>query len=204
MRELEARWHDAVRELGGTHDPGDLADRYAEPHRGYHNTDHVLAVVRDVNLLAEADSRTARERAVLTLAALAHDVVYDGKPGEDEHRSAEWARERLAGLPEADEVARLVLATVDHASDDPLTCLLLDADLAILGSDPAGYERYRAAVRAEYAHVPDDAWRIGRAGVLRSLAGRDPLYVTRPARERWEERAKANLAAELRSLGDPP
>ncbi|WP_158846538.1 HD domain-containing protein [Saccharothrix deserti] len=204
MRELDVRWRDAVRELGGAHGPGDLADRYAEPHRGYHNTDHVLAVVRDVNVLAEADNRTARERAVLTLAALAHDVVYDGEPGEDERRSAEWVRERLAGLPEADDVADLVLATVNHTSDDPLTCLLLDADLAILGSDPATYERYRTAVRTEYAHVPDDAWRTGRANVLRTLAQREPLYVTRQARERWEARAKANLAAELSSLGDPP
>ena len=202
--ELRARWHAAVRELGGARDPGDLADRYAEPHRGYHNADHVLAVVRDADVLAEADQRTARERAVLTLAALAHDVVYDGVPGEDERRSAEWARERLAGLPEADEVAALVLATSDHASDDPLTCLLLDADLAVLGSDPDTYERYRTAVRAEYAHVPDDAWRVGRANVLRALARRDPLYVTPHARERWEVRAKANLAAELSSLGDPP
>jgi predicted metal-dependent HD superfamily phosphohydrolase len=202
--ELGAKWHEAVRELGGAHDPGDLADRYAESHRGYHNTDHVLAVVRDVDVLAEADDRTARERAVLTLAALAHDVVYDGKPGDDERRSADWVHERLAGLPEADEVARLVLATVNHASDDPLTCLLLDADLAILGSDPATYEHYRTAVRTEYAHVPDDAWRVGRAKVLRTLAERDPLYVTPHARERWEASAKANLAAEISSLGDPP
>lgn len=202
MGELEVRWHEAVRVLGGAHGPGDLVERYAEPHRGYHNADHVLAVVRDVNALAF--DRTARERAVLTLAALAHDVVYDGEPGEDERRSAEWVRARLAGLPEADEVAELVLATADHASDDPLTCLLLDADLAVLGSDPATYERYRTAVRAEYAHVPEDAWRVGRATVLRSLAGRDPLYVTPHARERWEDRAKANLAAELSSLGDPP
>lgn len=202
MRELEALWHGAVRELGGARGPGDLADRYAEPRRGYHNTDHVLAVVRDVNLLAE--DRTARERAVLTLAALAHDVVYDGKPGEDERRSAEWVRARLDGLAEAEQVAGLVLATTDHTSDDGLTCLLLDADLAVLGSDPDAYERYRNAVRAEYAHVSDDAWRIGRGNVLRSLLHREPLYATPRARARWEERAKANLAAELSSLGDPP
>ncbi|QQQ77481.1 hypothetical protein IOD16_02810 [Saccharothrix sp. 6-C] len=202
MRELEVRWHEAVRVLGGAHGPGDLVGRYAEPHRGYHNADHVLAVVRDADALAVG--RTARERAVLTLAALAHDVVYDGVPGEDERRSAEWVRARLAGLPAADEVAALVLATAEHTSDDPLTCLLLDADLAVLGSDPAAYERYRAAVRAEYAHVPDDAWRVGRGEVLRALAGRDPLYVTPQARDRWEDRAKANLAAELSSLGDPP
>ena len=50
MLELEARWHDAVRVLGGAQGPGDLAERYAEPHRGYHNAGHVLAVVRDVDM----------------------------------------------------------------------------------------------------------------------------------------------------------
>ncbi|MFC6092779.1 hypothetical protein [Saccharothrix lopnurensis] len=202
MRDPEALWHDAVRALGGDHPPGDLAERYAEPHRGYHNTDHVLAVVRDVTALA-AD-RTAEERAVLVLAALAHDVVYDGRPGEDERRSAGWARARLAGLPQAERVAELVLATTDHTSDDGLARLLLDADLAVLGSEPADYERYRRAVRAEYAHVPDDAWRVGRGAVLWSLLDRDPLYATPAARARWGARAARNLAAELSSLGDPP
>ncbi|GAA3459440.1 hypothetical protein ACFFSW_21710 [Saccharothrix longispora] len=204
MGEQAELWRDAVRVLGGDvgPEPVDLDERYAEPHRGYHGTAHVLAVVRDV--LDLAADRTDRERAVLTLAALAHDVVYDGVPGEDERRSAEWARARLAGLPEADRVAGIVLATTDHTSDDDLTRLLLDADLAVLGSPPDAYERYRAAVRAEYAHVDDAAWRAGRGRVLRSLLDRDPLYATARARDRWGRRARVNLAAELGSLGDPP
>ncbi|WP_411970440.1 hypothetical protein [Saccharothrix longispora] len=204
MGELAGLWRDAVRVLGGDvgPEPVDLDERYAEPHRGYHGAAHVLAVVRDV--LDLAADRTDRERAVLTLAALAHDVVYDGVPGEDERRSAEWARARLAGLPAADRVAGIVLATTDHASDDDLTRLLLDADLAVLGSAPDAYERYRAAVRAEYAHVDDAAWRAGRGRVLRSLLDRDPLYATARARDRWGRRARVNLAAELSSLGDPP
>jgi predicted metal-dependent HD superfamily phosphohydrolase len=197
-------WNEAVAVLGGTPRPTDLAERYAEPHRGYHNTDHVRQVVRDAGLLAAEYSE--QDRAVITLAALAHDVVYDGKPGEDERRSAAWARDRLteAGLDESDiaRVEALVLATLTHEAppDDRLAAVLLDADLAILGSDAAGYERYRKAVRAEYAHVTDDAWRVGRAAVLRSLLDRDPLYLTDDARNRWAATAQRNLAAELAAL----
>ncbi|CCH28471.1 HD domain-containing protein [Actinosynnema sp. NPDC047251] len=204
---LAALWDKAVRVLGGRPGTaGDLAARYGEPHRGYHNADHVLAVVRDVELLAA--HRSLADQAVLVLAALAHDVVYDGQPGDDERASAAWAVERLteAGLnadPVTDRVAALVLATIDHEAGDELTALLMDADLAILGSDAQGYERYRQAVRREYAHVPDEAWRAGRAQVLRGLLARDPLYATPQARDRWEARAKANLAAELASLSDP-
>ncbi|GAA3888425.1 hypothetical protein GCM10022243_61650 [Saccharothrix violaceirubra] len=197
MTDLDAWWDEAVAVLGGTVDAGDLAERYAEPHRGYHNADHVRAVVRDV--LDLAADRSREERAVLVLAALAHDVVYDGVPGQDERRSAEWVRARL-DVPERDRVAEIVLATVDHRADDDLTTLLLDADLAVLGGDTESYERYRRAVRAEYAHVTDEAWREGRAKVLESLLGRDPLYRSDRARARWEARARVNLAKELSDL----
>ncbi|WP_433269223.1 HD domain-containing protein [Actinosynnema sp. CS-041913] len=201
---LEALWDKAVRVLGGRPGTaGDLSARYAEPHRGYHNTDHVLAVVRDVVDLAA--HRTEQERAVLTLAALAHDVVYDGAPGDDERSSAKWVGERLheAGV-DAREVVALVLATIDHTASDELTALLLDADLAVLGAAPEDYERYRLAVRAEYAHVSEEAWRVGRSAVLRGLVERDPLYATARARDRWESRAKLNLAAELAALSGRP
>ncbi|MFI6098236.1 hypothetical protein ACIA8G_21970 [Lentzea sp. NPDC051213] len=195
-------WDDAVRALGGAPDSGDLMERYAEPHRSYHNTFHVAAVVRDSLVLADAFAFTSAERAVLTLAACAHDVIYDGKPGEDERASAAWARERLAGLEE-EHVARvesLVLATITHSSDDPLAHVMLDADLAILGSEPALYERYSVAVRQEYSRYDDEIWRAGRAKVLKTLLDRPDLYVTEPARELWDAAARANLARELQSL----
>ncbi|MFD5828860.1 hypothetical protein [Lentzea sp. NPDC060358] len=199
---MRRTWDDAVRTLGGTPDAGDLMERYAEPHRAYHNTFHVVCVVRDSSALADAFAFTTEERAVLALAACAHDVVYDSKPGDDERASAAWARDRLTGLDEkyVARVESLVLATITHSSDDPLAHVLLDADLAILGSEPEHYDRYRAAVRQEYAQHDDAAWRAGRAKVLRTLLDREDLYVTEPARQLWDETARANLARELQSL----
>lgn len=208
MREF---WVDATCSLSGNASiaeeaAADLFSRYAEPHRRYHNTAHVLAVLRDATLLAEQLGLSAHDRAIVTLAACAHDVHYDGQPGEDERRSADWAGTwlRRAGITGTDvsEVERLVLATIDHAAapTDLAAQILFDADLAILAAQPEDYERYRRAVRAEYASVSDDAWRTGRAAVLTGLAARDPLFHTEPARKHWEQRAKANLAAELSSL----
>ncbi|MEV6237817.1 hypothetical protein [Lentzea sp. NPDC051838] len=195
-------WDDAVRTLGGTPDAGDLMERYAEPHRRYHNTFHVVTVVRDSSQLADAFAFTAEERAILALAACAHDVIYDGKPGEDERASAAWARERLHGLDEAhiSRVESLVLATITHSSDDPLAHVLLDADLAILGSEPEHYDRYSQAVRQEYSQYDDSQWRTGRAKVLKTLLDREDLYVTGPARQLWDAAARINLARELQEL----
>ncbi|USX48999.1 hypothetical protein [Lentzea sp. HUAS12] len=195
-------WDDAVRTLGGAPDAGDLMERYAEPHRTYHNTFHVVSVVRDSSALADAFAFTVEERAVLALAACAHDVIYEGAPGEDERASAVWARERLAGLeePHIARVESLVLATITHSSDDPLAHVLLDADLAILGSEPGHYDRYSLAVRQEYSRYDDASWRAGRSKVLETLLDREALFVTEPARQLWDAAARANLARELQSL----
>jgi predicted metal-dependent HD superfamily phosphohydrolase len=214
---VESVWTRAVCLLGGNQEvaaaaAADLGARYAEPHRRYHTNVHVQAVVRDAAALAGELSLPAEDRAVLTIAACAHDVVYDGRPGDDERRSASWARDWLAragvGEAHAARVEELVLATVAHsASPDDLTAwILLDADLAILGADPPGYDRYRRAVREEYAAVDEPAWRTGRAAVMSGLLARDPLYGTSAARLRWEAAARANIARELNALTDaaPP
>ncbi|KAA2255494.1 HD domain-containing protein [Solihabitans fulvus] len=204
-------WARAVPLVGGAEQAAagsgaDLTRRYAEPHRRYHDTGHVLAVARDAAGLAADLGLGERDRALVTLAACAHDVVYDGEPGTDERRSAEWARRHLAeaGVAEDDvaEVERLVLATLSHraAPEDLRALVLLDADLAVLGADPESYERYRLAVRAEYARFDDAAWAAGRSSVLADLAARNPLYATEPARARWDAAARRNLAHELTAL----
>jgi predicted metal-dependent HD superfamily phosphohydrolase len=208
---VEAEWSQAVCTLGGDEQVAraagaELVTRYAEPHRRYHDSAHVRAVLRDSAALAVELGLSAVERAVLAVAAGAHDVVYDGQPGEDERRSAAWAREWLvrAGVdePHVARVEALVLATLSHAapSGDLTALALLDADLAILGADQEAYDRYRAAVRAEYAAFDEETWRAGRAAVMSGLLARHPLYVTTAARDRWEAAAKANIARELDSL----
>jgi predicted metal-dependent HD superfamily phosphohydrolase len=135
-----------------------------------------------------------------------HDAVYDPRALGDanERDSAAFAEGVLAtlGAPAevAEEVARLVGLTAGHATgdDDPDGELLCDADLAILAADPQRYAEYTAAIRREYAHVPDDAFRAGRAQVLKALLELPSIYRLAPLREAWEERARANLAAELR------
>ena len=206
-------WTGAVCVLGGDQDvaaaaAADLSARYAESHRRYHDNAHVRAVLRDAGALAEELRLSAVERAVLAVAAGAHDVVYEARPGDDERRSASWARYWLtrAGVEEA-LVARaeeLVLATMTHSAppDDRTAWALLDADLAILGAGPAAYDRYRAAVREEYGSLEEPVWRAGRAAVMAGLLARDPLYGTAAGRRRWEAAAKANITRELNSLRD--
>jgi predicted metal-dependent HD superfamily phosphohydrolase len=179
----------------------ELIARYCEPHRRYHTLEHVGEVLDVVARLGAGEA--------VELAAWFHDVVYDPRAaaGASEQASAALARDRLATLGAPDdlalEVARLVELTAGHepAADDAAGRALADADLAILGAPAERYERYRAAVRAEYAHVPDDAWRTGRADVLRRFLERTRLFHDEALHRELDARARANLSEELRSLG---
>jgi predicted metal-dependent HD superfamily phosphohydrolase len=208
-RRWAALWPDGVAS-GEVIAVGDaLVERWSEPHRVYHGRLHLAAALDALDLL-DPPGATDRSALVVRLALWFHDAVHDGEAGRDEERSAALAGELLAPLAggplSADDVAevqRLVLVTADHApaDDDALGGLVSDADLAVLGAAPAVYRRYVHQVRAEYGHVPDDAFRTGRAAVLRQLLGLPRLYGTPAGRARWEERARGNLAAELASLG---
>jgi len=184
----------------------ELVRRYAEPHRRYHDLGHVRFVERTAAELAGPLGVAGAAAHVLAVAALAHDVVYAGRPGADEEASATWVRDRLtqAGADPAqrDEAARLVAATASHAAEpgDVLAAVLFDADLAILGSTEADYDAYAGKVREEYAGLPDDLWRAGRSAVLGELLGRAALYVTPPAARRWTVAARRDLAREIATL----
>jgi len=204
-------WTEAVARLGGDPDVArqaadDLTCGYGEDHRRYHDLRHASSVARDADDLAQELRLGGEDRAVITLAACAHDVVYDARPGHDERLSAEWTARWLgrAGLtPERiGGVERLILATIGHEAPagDLLATALLDADLAILGGEPGDYDDYAEAVRQEYAAVDDAAWAAGRAQVLTTLLDRDALYRSRPARNRWDIAARENLTRELTRL----
>ena len=155
-------------------------------------------------LAAEADRPDA-----VRLAAWFHDAVYDPTAADNEERSAQLAETTLTRLRLApdlvDEVARLVRLTATHdvADDDRDGAVLCDADLAVLASDDLRYSAYVEGVRREYAHVDDDAFAAGRAAVLRRLLDRPALFRTAHGRSAWEQRARANVTAELARLRAP-
>ncbi|GAA2970491.1 hypothetical protein GCM10010483_13180 [Actinokineospora diospyrosa] len=177
-----------------------LVGRWSEPHRRYHGIGHLEAVLSGVDLLAEH----AADPDLVRLAAWYHDAVYRGAP-DDEERSARLVEVELpdAGVDAGSvaEVARLVRLTAGHRTvpGDRNGEVLCDADLAVLGSD--GYWAYVEAVREEYRHVPDEAFRVGRAAVLQGLLELPSLYRTPLAQERWEVAARKNLVAELEARG---
>lgn len=183
----------------------DLIARYQETHRHYHTTEHLRHILRVLDQLGEE----AADPVAVRYAAWFHDVVYDvgGDPRlTNEERSARLAVNVLKGMRAKPgligETGRLVRITADHrpGDDDVNGRVLCDADLAILGAAPEDYARYCAQVREEYRIYPDEQFRPGRTAVLRTMLDRPAIYRTKTARDRFEDAARRNIAAEIERL----
>jgi len=179
----------------------ELLASWSEPHRRYHGVSHLRDILAHVEELAAV----ADDADAVRLAAWYHDSVYAGLP-DDEERSARRAEADLSGLglePQlVDEVARLVRMTITHdpAPGDHNGEVLSDADLASLAVPRERYAVNTAAIRAEYAHIPDEVFRKGRLQVLVGLLDGPGVFRTRQARQQWEGPAQENLRAELATL----
>jgi predicted metal-dependent HD superfamily phosphohydrolase len=205
MTTSPASWQRLWREFGADPVPGGLYNQlvgaYSEQHRHYHTLQHL----RDCLAHLDAAASLAQRPGEVELALWFHDAIYDPTRADNEERSAEWAWRSIlaAGLAEdvAQRVQAMVLATKGHeAGDDADTRLLLDIDLAILGSAPARFDEFGEQVRAEYAHVPEPEFRARRARVLAGFLARPRIYATAPFHDALEHRARENLTRTIAAL----
>jgi len=186
----------------------ELRARHAEPQRAYHGWSHIEALLR---LREELADRLCDPAAVLW-AILFHDAVYDPHAADNEERSAKLLEAaEVKGLNDAARAraARLIRMTAAHAIPGGLpadetadAALFLDMDLSILGAPPERFDAYEAGIRHEYAHVPTEAFRSGRAAILRRFTERPHLYLSDWGRDRFEAAARANIARSLAKLSD--
>ncbi|MFL5506859.1 MAG: N-methyl-D-aspartate receptor NMDAR2C subunit [Gemmatimonadales bacterium] len=199
------RWGSLWQRLGAEGDPApalaEIERRYSEPGRHYHTLTHLEACLDTFESVRSLCERPDEAELALWL----HDLIWTPLGADNEALSAAWAEAccRQAGLtPDiGDRVARLILATRHDGT--PLSgdaAVVADVDLAILGASPEVFERYESAIRAEYAGVPEVAFRAGRARVLRSFLDRPAIFTTVVMHEALERRARANLLTALTKL----
>jgi len=208
LRHLQSRFQRAAAAAGARGSSeglfAELVSRYAEPHRHYHTLTHIAACLGWLHRF-EANADHSEE---VELALWFHDVIYTPGAGDNEQRSAQLARDRLAALGVADDpigrVARHIQATEHHPAGTGDTALVIDLDLTILGSPPQAFDRFEEQIRREYGQVPEAMYRAGRCHVLESFLSRPVIYSVPPIRERLEAAARTNLARRVGELTRRP
>ncbi|WOO42821.1 hypothetical protein [Rubellicoccus peritrichatus] len=199
------RWHELNLKAGVE---GPLVDQtfeeiqhaYSQPERAYHNFKHIADCLHLLDQFAEREG--VSDLLSVEMAIWFHDVIYDVLKKDNEDQSACFAKARLTALGYAgsvgESVAALILNTKHNAEPETHSGkVIVDIDLATLGSDELVYAEYCRNIRKEYACYSDQDYRKGRRAVLERFLKREQIYLTEFARARFEKTARRNLLREL-------
>ncbi|MGG1923700.1 hypothetical protein AB1278_17940 [Chryseobacterium sp. NRRL B-14798] len=179
----------------------ELETRYSEKGRHHHNLLHLENMFSEL----EAVKSEISDFTAISFSVFYHDVIYDASSKSNEEKSASKAEKRLGELHlNKDRISLIsaqILATKSHQRcDDEDTNYLLDADLSVLGKDFKTYLEYTQNIRKEYSIYPDFLYKPGRKKVLKHFLELESIFKTEYFKEKYEARAKENIAAELQLL----
>jgi len=171
----------------------ELLGRYGESHRAYHNATHIGDMLRwfdwtwdEVGWGSPAD---------VYAAVLFHDAIYDPQRKDNEARSSDLAKDHGA----SDYARLLIMLTSKHGQLDPAdvdrdAANFLDCDTAILGAEPPQFDAYDAAIRREYAGIPDAAYGPARKAFLSNMLARPRIFLGDLFHTKLDAAARENLA----------
>jgi predicted metal-dependent HD superfamily phosphohydrolase len=203
--DMARRWGEFIR-AANLRDAGDqvlqhLLGAYTAPDRHYHGLPHIHHC-----LLEHESVRSACPESPAVEAAIwFHDVVYDPPSSVNEQKSADVADQTLSGMgmlrPQIDQVRALILDTTHQSRPRTLAGqFMVDIDLSSMGQSPERFDADGRAIRAEYHYVDDAAFARGRAALFERLRARPSIYYTDTFRDRYESKARENLARSLARL----
>ena len=206
---LLASWRDAWQQLGASNPDESLFHQlvacYSEPHRKYHTMQHLKECFAHLEALRSVAERPAE----VALALWFNDAIYKTRRNDNEQKSAAWARNSAqAGGLSGESAARifsLIMVTKHNAVPVARDAeVVVDADLAILGAEPARFDEYEHQVREEYSWVPEPLYRRERRKVLQAFSSRPSIYRTEHFRASREAQARENIARSLARLQAQP
>ena len=172
---------------------------YRQPHRGYHNQDHLD------ELIALAGVHTPDLGDSEQLALLFHDGVYvpGAGRGENERLSGLLMRATVATLAlsglDLDRSARIIDATAHAEPPDTDAARVCDLDLWRLAAPWNQFQQHALGIRHEYLHLVADeaAFWSARKAFYASMLAKPALFSTAYFRERFEAAARTNLERAL-------
>lgn len=174
----------------------DVTRQYCEPHRYYHNLEHIA------HMFQLAKQWGVELSTIQTLAVWFHDVVYDPTRQDNEEQSARFMRKYAPKWSQVD-VEKIILDTKTHKPSFDISKIVLDLDMAILGEQPLKYRRYAKMIRKEYIFVPEEMYQQARTGFLQQClqdVENNELFFTDEAQSALNSNVPLNIKWELKQL----
>lgn len=166
MQELLDKWNIKL-------DYNTLLSMWNESHRHYHNQNHLLDLINQINESKDSfESQKSYEKMIL--CALFHDCVYDPLRNNNEEKSAEFFESCLQ-LKNSDthEIKQMIIDTKNHIPTTKLSEKFIHFDMNIVERDFDQLLEWEIGIRQEFkAH--GENYKVGRLLFLESLLDKYP------------------------------
>jgi len=155
----------------------DIIRCWNEPHRFYHNLDHLNYLLEYFHNMYMNSEITMEEMTRLMVVAFFHDVVYDSKANDNESKSVayflEKSKERGYFKDEfIDQVCQMIMDTKERTEPtEKLSKIFWTADNSILGLPVNKLIEIEHKIFQEYQWAPYPKYKEGRISFLESSIG---------------------------------
>ena len=171
-----------------------IATLYSEPHRHYHNLNHIRHCLRQLD---KAPNLQQNQRDTLEIALWFHDLVHNDRDQHLEAKSALRFREHCPASmnPEvADKVVELIMTTTHtERQNELLNQYMVDIDLSGFGGEWALFAKDSDNLRLEQPHMSDAQYYADNRDFLESLLARPSVFASDYFRAELELRARENI-----------
>lgn len=202
-RKTKEKWNKLWEEINAKGDPGKyynvLLKHYWEPHRKYHNLVHIGQCLDEFEK-EEEQAGLAKVPEAVEFAIWFHDIIYNPRSKTNEEDSAKVAKKicKEIGVSRefTEKVSELILYTKHQETppeDNIDARLIMDVDLAKLGSSPSVFDNYTRKIREEYSHMTEKEFAMMIKRSVTKLLSRDSIYLTDYFKEKYEKQARRNL-----------
>ncbi len=170
-----------------------LLTAHADSKRHFHDTRHVLALLKKVDQV----EHLLEHRAAVRMAIWFHDVIcIPGDAGNEAASADFWMMAAHSHLPES-TVEKVVGFILDTRHNTPPTshdgAVLADIDLAGLGANARVFAAHAELVAAEFPQSRLSQCVSAHRGFLESLLMREWIYHTDHFRDALENQARQNI-----------
>jgi pantetheine-phosphate adenylyltransferase len=165
LQTLLDKWHFKCR-------LSELQSMWNEPHRGYHTTKHLHDLLQQIQTTPDLSEK---QREMLMLTALFHDIVYDPTRTDNEERSVDTLYKYASDTnDDIRAIADCIRDTKTHEPRTHLSSLFSEMDMHIVVEPLANLLEWERGIAYEYSFMAKSEYIEKRTQFLKSIVEKYP------------------------------
>lgn len=170
MRHIDYEMYQPIFEEYGITAIDKIAQAWQEPHRHYHNEEHLAFLLHQIEELHQAKKINEENHKTLVLAAFFHDIIYDPTRQDNEEKSAEIFADLSTKHLHSELIQEIILDTKQHHGKTELSKQFSALDMAIVTETSfAELLAWERKIFKEFQFVDYTLYREGRMALLRKF-----------------------------------